>query len=76
MADSGFDISASIGYSVFEQAPASTSDALHRVDLAMYAAKAAGIGCVVDAHRMNADAQPIVGSQEARHPTEEAQTSG
>lgn len=64
MADSGFDTTASIGYSVFEEAPESTSDALHQVDLAMYSAKAAGCGCVFDARRITADWQPGVGSHD------------
>jgi len=44
MADAGFEITASIGYSVFERAPESMSEALHKVDSAMYAAKARGTG--------------------------------
>jgi diguanylate cyclase (GGDEF)-like protein len=40
MATAGFTITASIGDAVFEQAPASVSDALHKADTAMYAEKA------------------------------------
>ena len=42
MADAGFATTASIGCARFEQAPASTSDALQEADQAMYAAKARG----------------------------------
>jgi diguanylate cyclase (GGDEF)-like protein len=42
MADAGFAVTASIGCVQFEQAPASTSEALQDADKAMYAAKAGG----------------------------------
>ena len=40
MANSGFGLTASLGCMTFVQTPESTADALHRVDTAMYAAKA------------------------------------
>ena len=47
MATAGFATTASIGFTTFEQLPNSTSDALHRADMAMYAAKATGKGSVI-----------------------------
>jgi diguanylate cyclase (GGDEF)-like protein len=71
MAEAGFEISASIGYSVFEQAPESTSEALHKVDLAMYTAKTKGNGCVVDAYWMPAEGHTTVDlRQPPVHPEE------
>jgi diguanylate cyclase (GGDEF)-like protein len=70
MTDSGFQTTASIGYSVFEEAPVSTSEALHQVDLAMYSAKAAGNGCVIDACRMAADLQTMLAPKKPHDPTE------
>jgi diguanylate cyclase (GGDEF)-like protein len=58
MANAGFHLTASIGYLAFDHPPASTSDALHQVDLAMYAAKVAGDGSVVDAGCLRADPCP------------------
>jgi diguanylate cyclase (GGDEF)-like protein len=55
MADAGFRITASIGFSTFEEPPESTSEALHKVDLAMYSAKRLDNGSVIDADWMSAD---------------------
>ena len=46
MTSAGFNITASIGYASFEQAPDSLVDALTKIDKIMYAAKTNGKGCV------------------------------
>ncbi|MGH8370559.1 MAG: GGDEF domain-containing protein [Gammaproteobacteria bacterium] len=47
MAAAGFATTASIGFTTFGQAPDSTSEALHKADLAMYVAKTANKGSAV-----------------------------
>ncbi|MGA2550815.1 MAG: GGDEF domain-containing protein [Burkholderiaceae bacterium] len=47
MADAGFVLSASIGYTTFERPPESVASALQKADDALYKAKANGKGCVV-----------------------------
>jgi diguanylate cyclase (GGDEF)-like protein len=47
MAASGFTITASIGFTTFEHAPDSTSEALHKADVAMYVAKTSNKGSAV-----------------------------
>lgn len=47
MAESGYQITASIGYATFDLPPESTTHALQKADEGMYAAKAQGKNCAV-----------------------------